>query len=126
MSELTTPYQKMSEESDTSQGAPDSVNDKSTITTSSATVATPGANHQEGGKKEGEDRETLQLLVPRLEAGGAPPSLWATMTREGRLVLLSLFLVQVTDVMCLSILAPFFPKEASHDSIACNQRARLK
>jgi len=66
------------------------------------------------------DRESLQLLTTRGGGGGGATSstvtgvksFWTSTAKQGRLILFSLFLVQLTDTMCISIMIPFFPKEA--------------
>ena len=55
-----------------------------------------------------------ELLLPADGSTVAPFSLWNS-TRQQKLLLLALALVDLTSNMCLSVLAPFFPDEVCID-----------
>ena len=78
---------------------------------SGGSTATLVHSHRHSFSYEASERE---LLLPTDVSMVAPFSLWNS-TRQQKLLLLALALVDLTSNMCLSVLAPFFPDEVCID-----------
>jgi len=60
------------------------------------------------------DNESLRLIgapKEKIATWSSSFTCWTTTSSQNKLILVTLFLVQLTDVMCISVMAPFFPKE---------------
>ena len=94
-----------------SDGLNDILPESSPIMSSPAKTTYSSSNNEPEGVEV--DETSLTSESKDDVAGSSSLTILLASTRQQKLTLLTLFVVELTVVMCVSIMAPFFPKEVS-------------